>query len=184
MYYKTSSSSKKIGSITTGTKLSVYKEISGYYLTIVNGLPGYIIKSSTTDVHSSTTPSAPSDTNGNSGTVTSTTAKVTVGGLNMRDSATTNGKVLKSLSKGTMLTVHSISGYWANVSVGGVTGYVNKSYIKLINQSGSSVKNRIIILDPGHGGKDPGAVSSGETEKSHCLKSRFSSETKTRSCRR
>ena len=41
----------------------------------------------------------------------------------------------------------------------GVTGYVHKSYIKLMNESGSSVKDRIIILDPGHGGKDPAVVN-------------------------
>ena len=126
-----------------------------------DGLPGYIVKSSTTDVKVSTpaTPSIPTtNTNDNTGTVSSTIAKVTVGGLNMRDTASTDGKVLKSLAKGTTLNVQSISGYWAKVSVGGVTGYVNKSYVKLINQSGSSVKNRIIILDPGHGGKDPGGV--------------------------
>ena len=166
LYYKPSSSSKKITLISKGTKLSVYKEIAGYYLTMFNGLPGYIVKSSTTDVQVST----PTNTGSNSGTVTSTIAKVTIGGLNMRDSASTNGNVLKSLAKGTKLTVQSISGYWAKVSVGGVTGYVNKSYIKLINQSGSSVKNRIIILDPGHGGKDPGAIKESYTEKAIVLK--------------
>ena len=165
LYYKPTSSSKKITLISPGTKLSVYKEIDGYYLTMVDGIPGYIVKSSTTDVEVST-PSTSTNTN----TVTSTIAKVTVGGLNMRDSASTDGKVLKSLDKGTTLTVQSISGYWAKVSVGGVTGYVNKSYVKLINQSGSSIKNRIIILDPGHGGKDPGAVKESYTEKAIVLK--------------
>lgn len=166
LYYKPSSSSKKITLISKGTKLSVYKEISGYYLTMVNGIPGYIVKASTTDVQTSTG----SNTGTNTGTVTSTIAKVTIGGLNMRDSASANGKVLKTLAKGTTLTVQSISGYWAKVSVGGVTGYVNKSYVKLINQSGSSVKNRIIILDPGHGGKDPGTSKEGYTEKAIVLK--------------
>jgi N-acetylmuramoyl-L-alanine amidase len=166
LYYKPTSSSKKITLISAGTTLSVYKEIDGYYLTMVGGIPGYIVKSSTTDVQAS----IPSDSNDNSGTVTSTIAKVTVGGLNMRDVASTNGKVLKTLAKGTTLSVHSLSGYWAKVSVGGVTGYVNKSYVKLINQSGSSVKDRIIILDPGHGGKDPGATKEGYTEKAIVLK--------------
>lgn len=169
LYYKPNSSSKTIGSINNGTKLSVYKEIDGYYLTMYNGLPGYIVKSSTTVVQTST-PSTPSDTHGNSGTVTSTIAKVTVGGLNMRETSSADGKVLRSLAKGTTLTVQSISGYWAKVSVGGVTGYVNKSYVKLINQSGSSIKNRIIILDPGHGGKDPGTVKEGNNEKAIVIK--------------
>ena len=171
VYYKTSTSSKKIGQVSMGSTISVYKEIGDYYLITIQGLPGYIEKSSTTDV-AVTKPTTPTETEKPSGTtdMTGTTAKVTIGGLNMRESASGSSKTLKTLSKGTVLSVHSISGYWAKVTTGGVTGYVHKSYIKLMNESGSSVKDRIIILDPGHGGKDPGAVNSGETEKAIVLK--------------
>lgn len=39
-----------------------------------------------------------------------------------------------------------------------------------MNTSGSAVKNRIVVLDPGHGGKDPGAVNGSSTEKAIVLK--------------
>lgn len=167
LYYKPTSSSKKLDLINQGKTLPVYKEIDGYYLTIVNGLPGYVVKSSTTEIYVEK-PNV-SDSNDTVQT-TGTMGVVTIGGLNMRESANTNSKVLKTLSKGTTLSVHSISGFWAKVSTAGITGYVHKSYIKLVNQSGSSVKNRIVILDPGHGGKDPGAVNSGHSEKAIVLK--------------
>src|SRR5690606_23358573 len=166
------SSSKKITQISTGTTLSVYKEISGYYLTMVNGIPGYIVKNSTTVVAGSEVEPPKTDTgNNNSNPVTtSTTGKVTVSTLNMRQSASDSSPKIKSLSKGTVVAVHSISGFWAKVTSGNDTGYVHKSYLKLTNGTGSAVKGRIIILDPGHGGKDPGAVNSGHTEKAIVLK--------------
>lgn len=167
LYYKPTSSSKKLDLINQGKTLPVYKEIDGYYLTIVNGLPGYVVKSSTTEIYVEK-PNV-SDSN-DTVQPTGTMGVVTIGGLNMRESANTTSNVLKTLSKGTTLSVHSISGFWAKVSTAGITGYVHKSYIKLVNQSGSSVKNRIIILDPGHGGKDPGAVNSGHSEKAIVLK--------------
>lgn len=166
LYYKPTSSSIKITQINTGTVLPVYKEISGYYLTIVNGIPGYIVKNSTTDVAGSEveTPTTPPVT------TTNTSGKVTVATLNMRQSASNTAPLVKSLTKGTTVAVHSISGFWAKVTSGNDTGYVHKSYIKLMNNQGSAVKDRIIILDPGHGGKDPGAVNSGHTEKAIVFK--------------
>ena len=173
LYYKPTSSAKKITQISKGSTLSVYKEEGGYYLTTVNGIPGYIVKSATTDVEVETpvTPEPqPEPDHGDDVVVTNTVGKVTIGGLNMRESASASSKTLKTLAKGKTISVHSITGFWAKVTADGVTGYVHKSYIKLMNTSGSSVKGRIIILDPGHGGKDPGAVNSGETEKAIVLK--------------
>ena len=167
LYYKPTSSSIKISQISPGTVLPVYKEISGYYLTIFNGMPGYIVKNSTSVVEGSIVEkpdtSAPI-------TTTNTSAKVTVASLNMRQSASNSAPFVKSLTKGTTVAVHSISGFWAKVTSGNDTGYVHKSYIKLMNNQGSPVKDRIIILDPGHGGKDPGAVNSGHTEKAIVFK--------------
>lgn len=99
-----------------------------------------------------------------------TTGKVTVASLNMRKQASGSSATIKQLSKGTVVAVHSIDGYWAKVTAGKDTGYVHKSYIKLVNEKGSPIKDRIIILDPGHGGKDPGAVNASHTEKAIVLK--------------
>ncbi|MEK4080420.1 N-acetylmuramoyl-L-alanine amidase [Solibacillus sp. FSL K6-1781] len=173
LYYKPTSSSKKIKQISAGSTLSVYKEIDGYYLTTVGGIPGYIVKNSTTDVGGSSVNPPPSETDSdnNDPVVTSgTTGKVTVASLNMRKSASGSSATIKKLSKGSVIAVHSIDGYWAKVTAGKDTGYVHKSYIKLVNEKGSPIKDRIIILDPGHGGKDPGAVNSGSTEKAIVLK--------------
>ena len=66
--------------------------------------------------------------------------------------------------------MNSINGYWAQVTYQGQTGYVHKSYVKLLNQNGNPVKDRIIIIDPGHGGSDPGTSYGSITEKDITLK--------------
>ncbi|MBD8038812.1 N-acetylmuramoyl-L-alanine amidase [Solibacillus sp. A46] len=169
LYYKPTSSSKKITQISAGAALSVYKEMGGYYLTTVDGVPGYIVKASTTVVGGSVVEPPKVDDEKPVAT-TNTIGKVTVASLNMRQSASGSSKTIKTLSKGSVIAVHSINGFWAKVTAGKDTGYVHKSYIKLMNEKGSAVKDRIIILDPGHGGKDPGAVNSGHTEKAIVLK--------------
>lgn len=89
---------------------------------------------------------------------TKTIGSATVDGLHIRQSASGSSASLGRINRGTLVEVHSISGNWANVTHNGVTGYVHKTYLRLINQTGSKIAGRIIVIDPGHGGKDPGTT--------------------------
>ena len=163
LYVKATSSSKVISTIKKDVNLPVYKTVGGYYLTAVNGLPGYIVASSTEDVGTGESVPTPPVT-GN------VTGRVTVDSLNVRSAANASSTVLGKLKKGETVPVGQINGYWAQVTYNGKTGYVHKSYLKLLNQSGSAVQNRIIVIDPGHGGKDPGTVYGSYSEKAITLK--------------
>ncbi|KOP77779.1 N-acetylmuramoyl-L-alanine amidase [Lysinibacillus sp. FJAT-14745] len=171
LYVKPTSSSKVITSINSKTKLPVYKTVSGYHLTVVNGIPGYIVANSTEDVEvekpstpdPNPTPTPPTVSGDLLG-------RVTVDNLNIRKEANATSTVVSKLKKGEYVQVNSINGYWAQVTYQGQKGYVHKSYIKLLNQSGNPLKDRIIILDPGHGGKDPGTVVGSNSEKAITLK--------------
>ncbi|WP_285396572.1 N-acetylmuramoyl-L-alanine amidase [Lysinibacillus sp. fls2-241-R2A-57] len=177
LYVKPTSSSKIITTVNSKTKLPVYKTVSGYYLTVVNGLPGYIVANSTEDVEVVKPPTPTPDPNPNpnpdptppvvSGDLL---GRVTVDNLNMRQEANSTSAVVSKLKKGEYVQVNSINGYWAQVTSNGQKGYVHKSYLKLLNQSGNPLKDRIIILDPGHGGKDPGTVVGSNSEKAITLK--------------
>ncbi|MFJ7954597.1 N-acetylmuramoyl-L-alanine amidase, partial [Lysinibacillus sp. NPDC096418] len=96
--------------------------------------------------------------------------RVTVDSLNIRKEANSTSAVVGKLSKGDYVQVNSIKEYWAQVTFEGQTGYVHKSYVKLLNQSGNPLKDRIIIIDPGHGGKDKGTISDSIYEKDITLK--------------
>lgn len=95
--------------------------------------------------------------------------KVTVNNLNVRASATSSAAVLDKLNRGQEVQVLNLNGYWAQIKYNSKTGYVHKSYLKLINKSNSPLKDRIIVIDAGHGGTDPGTSSKGLTEKSITL---------------
>lgn len=172
VYAKATSTVKGNNTVDVGNVVNVYGEKNGYYLVAVDGLPGYILKSKTTIVsgfdQDIEVENPPAESGGTP--LTGTQAKVTIGDLNMRAQMSSTSSSVATLKKGAILAVHSIDGYWAKVTANGKTGYVHKSYIKLINTSGSAVKNRIIILDPGHGGKDPGAVNGSNSEKAIVLK--------------
>lgn len=62
-------------------------------------------------------------------TAAGATAAVTAGSLNMRSTAGTSGSVVKRLPCGTKVDVTSITGNWARVSSGGVSGYASVNYL-------------------------------------------------------
>lgn len=171
VYAKATSTVKANNTVEADDLVNVYGEKNGYYLVAIDGLPGYILKSKTTVASGFDEEVEIENPPVESGAIplTGTQAKVTVDGLNMREKASGSSTSLAKLKKGAVIAVHSIDGYWAKVTANGKTGYVHKSYMKLINTSGSAVKNRIIVLDPGHGGKDPGAVNGSHTEKAIVL---------------
>lgn len=172
LYVKASSLSKKItplGIIKKGTELNVYRSKDGYYQVLYQGVPGYIVANSTIDL-TPTEPEKPAPPVTTPPTSTSTVGRVTVDYVNVRAQANNQSKQLGQLRIGQRVAVNQISGYWANINFNGQSAWVYKSYLKLLNQNGLPLQNRIIVIDPGHGGKDPGAVSNGYNEKSIVLK--------------
>lgn len=51
--------------------------------------------------------------------------------VNLRKTASTSAKKLDTIPRGAKITVHSLSGAWANVSYDGQTGWVMKEYIQV-----------------------------------------------------
>lgn len=140
--------------------IEVHGEKNGWYLVLYNDMPAYISKSYTV-IYEKDKPVTP--------VTNSMTAKVTVNALNVRSQANATSPIVARLNTGDKVTVQSIDGYWAKVKYGSVTGYAHKSYLKLMNATGHILKNRIIVIDAGHGGTDPGASKNGVLEKNIVL---------------
>jgi len=157
-----------LGKVNKGHVFNVYEIGADYYKVDYNGRYAYIYKTYVEDVNA-TQPEPPviEPPSNDSGQLpsTATIGIATVNNLNIRAQATVDSAVVGKINRDTKVDVLSISGSWAEVSYDGTVGYVNKTYLRLVNTSGSAVAGRIIVIDPGHGGKDPGAVSGNAVEK-------------------
>lgn len=160
---------KELGSFKQGETIKVYNTAGNWYLTMNDGLPGYVRIKQTKATVVEETPEEPVEEE-KPAVTTNTVGMATVDGLHIRSEASGSSKSLGIINRGTEVNVHSVTGNWAKVTHKNITGYIHKTYLRLINTSGSPVKNRVIVLDPGHGGKDPGALKNGAVEKEIALK--------------
>ncbi|WP_404427963.1 N-acetylmuramoyl-L-alanine amidase [Ureibacillus chungkukjangi] len=163
-----STSSTVVGQIHNGDKLYTYGLENGWYKVAFDNKYAYVSSSYAKMVVES---GGSNDSNtGNNEVSSNLIGRATVDGLNVRASASSSSKSVGILNRGDEVAVLSISGFWAKINYKGQEAYAHKSYLKLINKTGSALKGRIIVLDPGHGGKDPGAVSGNYTEKAVVFK--------------
>lgn len=89
----------------------------------------------------------------------------TTSGLNVRSGPGTNYDAIGALDYNSTVTILEETNGWYKIKYGSGVGYVSAAYVAIKNtDNGSSnlpsTTGRIkkIVLDPGHGGSDPGAI--------------------------
>ncbi|MBM7702214.1 SH3 domain-containing protein [Metabacillus iocasae] len=102
-------------------------------------------------------------------------AFVNASSLNVRAVPSINGNVLASLPNQTEVYVMKANGNWTQIKTkNNQIGWVASQYLTTSNPvvtptpnpvSSPFLKGETIVLDAGHGGKDPGAVANGISEK-------------------
>lgn len=89
--------------------------------------------------------------------------------LHLREEPSTDDEILERLPLGTVLAVTGEEDEWLRVKIpGGKNGWVHGDYVIRLEvaSSGDALKGKTIVVDPGHGGADPGAIGySGLKEK-------------------
>ncbi|MFP7170260.1 N-acetylmuramoyl-L-alanine amidase [Terribacillus sp. FSL K6-0262] len=96
----------------------------------------------------------------------------TTANLNIRAAPSTDAAILGKFQAGTQFEYIDRGDGWGQITIQGQTGYLSLDYVTPANEekaapsksAGSQQVHRIVI-DPGHGGKDPGAAANDTTEK-------------------
>lgn len=149
---------------------SVSGWVAGYYLKRTSGAAASSAGSSS----GSTSVKAPVKTTAAS----SGTATVTASSLRLRGGPGTGHEVVGSLQSGDKVTILLRQGEWSRVrTAGGTVGWVASEYLSgggirnvststaassstsqsVVRKSGS-IRGKLIVVDPGHGGSDPGML--------------------------
>ncbi|WP_404453635.1 N-acetylmuramoyl-L-alanine amidase [Oceanobacillus kapialis] len=77
----------------------------------------------------------------------------------LRSTASTEGEIIGFADKGDTFDVLSEQGDWLEVSNEALTGFVSKRIVNMEPTSSSSIfKDKTIVIDAGHGGRDVGAI--------------------------
>lgn len=97
-------------------------------------------------------------------------AKVTATGLYLRKGPSTSNENISLMLQGEKVKVLSKNGDWWKVEYNGVVGYASSEFLEIIKDNGvengkNPIGGRKILVDPGHGGFDPGAVNGSYQEK-------------------
>ena len=117
-----------IGVLDIGTKVAYLEESGNWTKVQYNNKTGYICSDYLQKEQSSST--------------TNTMYVTPDAGLNMRKGASTSYAVIKTLPKGTQVTVHSTSNGWSKITANGTQGYVSSQYLSSTKPStGSSDSN-------------------------------------------
>ncbi|WP_273125037.1 SH3 domain-containing protein [Bacillus weihaiensis] len=168
-------SGKVIGAVLKGSKVTILEEKNDWYkISFGSNKVGwaagwYISKSSTT-----ATPTKPESTPS-----TNKQVKIIYNGTNIRSGASTSHSIVKRANTGDTFEIVGTSGDWYKINIGSSqTAYIAGWVVETIGvqtpvtKPGSEqyVKNKTIVIDPGHGGQDGGAVGTrGTLEKNLTL---------------
>ncbi|MGG3160595.1 N-acetylmuramoyl-L-alanine amidase [Geobacillus stearothermophilus] len=99
-------------------------------------------------------------------------ATVTASALNVRKGPSMNYGAVGLLYRGQSVDLLHVVGNWAYVRSSGIEGFVSRNYLSggaaqpdANNKLLDYIRTQTIIIDPGHGDYDPGAVANGLLEK-------------------
>lgn len=175
-----------VGQFTKGDTVNVFDEQHGWVQTYYGGEPVWVAKHHLISTGDSNQEAAPAAEEANeeaaaepavnsSGTVT-----VSADSIYVRSGPSTSDTILSYAYKGDSFDVSSTSGDWIEISLGnGETGWIaswlttngsgneeaaTEDTVPTVeaaqtqSSSSGSLSGYTIVIDPGHGGKDPGAI--------------------------
>lgn len=137
--------------------------VAGYYVQKTDKRPGKADTSSSKPATASTASSASKSS--------SSSSVVLVDALRIREGPSTDHKVTGMLYRGAPVSIRDSVQGWLQIVSGDERGWVSSQYIgegtavtsnlnvtQTSTSSGGTLRGKVIVIDPGHGGSDPGMV--------------------------
>ncbi|WNS42926.1 N-acetylmuramoyl-L-alanine amidase [Paenibacillus sp. MMS20-IR301] len=174
------------GILTSGAVVTVTSEQHGWLKvkagSVSGWVAGYYLKpTSGVSSASAAAASSGSSSTGNikAASASGSSATVTASSLRIRGGPGTGYETIGSLQAGNAVTVLQRQGEWSRIrAASGVTGWVSSQYLaggsvktagstaaagnsnssSGIKQKSGTIRGKLIIVDPGHGGNDPGML--------------------------
>lgn len=85
--------------------------------------------------------------------------------LNIRSGPGTNHGIVDRFPRDTQVQVLDTVNNWARIDYKGGTAYASLDFLSVVSTTSKApLRGRTIVVDPGHGGRDPGAVANGLRE--------------------
>ncbi|MFP7476845.1 N-acetylmuramoyl-L-alanine amidase [Terribacillus saccharophilus] len=96
----------------------------------------------------------------------------TTANLNIRAAPSTDAAIIGKFPAGTQFEYIDRGDGWGQITIQSKTGYLSLDYVTAVNKEASAPAEpsssqpvQRIVIDPGHGGKDPGAIGNDTMEK-------------------
>ncbi|MFC0270122.1 SH3 domain-containing protein [Metabacillus herbersteinensis] len=163
---------KVVGAITKGTKVTLLEEANKWYkISYGTNKTGWVASWYITKIAET---SQPTSTSGNK------SVKIIYNGTNIRSGPSTGHSIVSRGNSGQQFAIQETKGDWYKISLpnnraGYVAGWVVETagVSDTVSRPGVQqyLKNKTIVIDPGHGGRDSGAVGArGSLEKNLTLR--------------
>ncbi len=147
-----SATAKILTTIPEGTTINLAAQQDGWYQTSYQGQTGWVAAdyvtvtttnqspTGTTDPQPTGTAPQPTGTGTASGNQFPQQGKITAsGGLNLRDTPSSTGKILMTIPQGTTINLAAQQGQWYQTTYQGQTGWVSANYVTIVSATQSNV---------------------------------------------
>lgn len=157
----------RIGQVHEGEQYKIIDEEENWVKIEFAGMEGWVIKDYITIQEDETQESSASENaleRPQQSTVT-----IQQDGIHLRGGASTKFDIIGFAEKGQTFDVVSETENWLEIQNGEISGFVLKNNVINNNEENTNLfKNKTIVIDPGHGGRDVGAIGiNGSYEKDY-----------------